>query len=204
MYNKNKGLYLGLYRKELDLLDRQTDFISFIGQRKHFTEVIHTKDPYSTSRTSELVDLRRIPAIWEASMHIAIKYNYPRPEDCIVGGLKRLGHISIQTKTVKNKHVASTVFYFPRTTFGMALQEWPDNAPGLGYATEGMMFWSLRDSITHARTGSHPAQPRVDQLKRAGLPTCKEVPINEWLEGLLRGFRQSIETAKAAMSNATE
>ena len=199
--DKDERLFIGLYRRELDKLDNQTDFTSYIGRKKDFTQTVSFKEPWSTSNLSELVDLRRIPAIWVPSMHIAIDYRGypPEPYQRNVGSLTRLGHIAIRTDKTKKRSVASTIFYFPRSSFDLTWQEWPHNAPGLGYAIEGMMFWSLKDEITHARTGSHPANPRANQLKRAGLPTCKPVPIDQWLEGLLRGFKQSIESAKLAM-----
>ena len=198
--DKDERLFVGLYRRELDKLDNQTDFTSYVGRKKDFTHTVSFKEPWSTSNSSELVDLRRIPAIWVPSMHIAIDYRgYPRPEDRPAGGLTRLGHIAIRTYKTQKRSVASTIFYFPRGSFDLTWQEWPHNAPGLGYAIEGMMFWSLKDEITHARTGSHPANPRANQLKKADLPTRKPVPIDQWLEGLLHGFKQSIGAAKLAM-----
>ena len=198
--DKDKQLFIGLYRRELDELDNQTDFTSYIGRKKDFTQTVSFKERHSTLDVSELVDLRRIPAIWVPSMHVAIDNRESRHVvEHNVGELTRLGHIAIRMDKTKTRRVASTIFYFPRGSFDLTWQEWPRNAPGLGYATEGMMFWSLRDEITHARTGAHPSNHRSDQLKKAGLPTCKAVPIDQWLEGLLHGFRQSVGAAKLAM-----
>lgn len=60
---------------------------------------------------------------------------------------------------------------------------------GLGAQLERVCLSHLKTlGITHVRTTHAPAEPRVRQLEKLGLPIDEEVPIDEWMQKLEAGF----------------
>jgi len=114
--------------------------------------------------------------------HLPEIYEFQCPN--FVGGM---GHITYKIDGTR----AHTVSYYPKEF----VKE--DKMRGLGYYLEYLATLDmLRSEITHIGTSIGPSEPRMEQLRKVGLPILADTPINVWIDGLLRGIREQVSRAE--------
>jgi len=195
-------LFIGAYRAAsttqaaIAPIARVERFYTFVGEGQHIAR--NLRDPAERS-VLELIRMQLVPQAWQADMHKLIaRFAQVRG---LENSLAQLGAIRIAVSTRGPHVLAETSNYYPKSSFYddklFPSMEMIRAAPGLGYSTEFMVFSSMRDRVTHIRTSNAISANRADQLARVGLPVKRMTPISQWLNGMLEGFRQSIERHQA-------
>ncbi len=186
----------------------QVGFFPLLGLKENLHPCL---DPGSLSRN---VLVRTVPVIdlWSGDMAQFIeRQKQDRPEahlNFLVGMPLLLGEIQISILNRGSYSVAVTNFYKPKSLLdkaGETTQREGSNvriAPGFGYAMEWISLSYLATKcVSMVRTSQSPSEKRIRQLERIGIPIMQEVPIKQWLAGLRRGFRMSVEKARASRAN---
>lgn len=186
------SLFIGIYR---GVDERLVNFQSYVREDPVFVPRI--EQIFNRQSALELVRVHRAPEQWHADMRRLLIYNIGYR----IMQLEQtyLGHITLMTSKEGGRKIAETWDYYPKGGFQDEVIESEATriVPGLGYATEWLVLSSLRGQITHVSTVRNPtsewytSKARRRQLERAGLPVREDVPIEEWLRGMLRGYRQS-------------
>jgi len=193
------------------LIGMHRDFVeSYIitGKVYSFNISVGRETDFSTS-SSELIKISRVPACWQNDVQrlMELSLDFYSRHNIGMGALVPVGHITIKISSEDIGEVARTTKYSPKVHFHsnfMFSEPYRDRAaPGLGYAAEGVALSSLKDQITHVSTTDSTSKRRVNQLKVVGLPFNRPVPIDEWLSGMLRGYRRSLRKASLAASVQT-
>ena len=175
-------LFIGMYRSYSAVPALTWTFDTYVGMKDSFVQ-----RPIINAFKPTLVEMMPVPVQWLESMQ-----DHARSKRSEIAGLAHLGRIGVTIRKKRGKSVLFTASYFPRSTFNRT------EAPGLGYATEAMMVSHMRQKITHVSTTGDASRARRRQLERVNLQFYKEVPVDEWLDGLRFGLQQSLRRCEEA------
>ncbi|MDE1824088.1 MAG: hypothetical protein KGH74_02185 [Candidatus Micrarchaeota archaeon] len=176
-----KEPFLGVYRWR----GAPSYYIAFAGARRDFKEgMVFSYGSKSESFGIDLISLKRVPKAWKEDLLRHSKEGKAENRLAIIGGIQYFGI----------DEVAMTFSYYPRSKLGKG------PAPGLPYFIEAITTHDLKvQGYSHVCTTSGPEPPRVNQLKKVGLPIIVDVEIQEWLKGMGRGIRISLKNQEKSL-----
>ncbi|MDE1851888.1 MAG: hypothetical protein KGH69_04350 [Candidatus Micrarchaeota archaeon] len=173
---KGNEIFLGVYRQR-----SATYYLAFAGLRRDFDEgMVYTHSSDANSFGLDLISLKRIPMVWQSD--IGIHYGACKEKN----GLAYVGQIFY----MGGNGSTTPESYYPREK----LDKGP--ASGFAYLFEAITTKDLqRLGYSRISTTFKPERQRKEQVERVGLRTVVEIDIREWLKGMGRGIKASLDKA---------